>query len=166
MGILVFDVQYLSGDLPFNGYVGYYHKGKVARLCANFGGYGLMSGVVRNRGFVFSCSWGSGRHRSEIRKLVLKEGKPDMVRYGAFMDKDLFVAAGSDGKVEILAGRFNSFNRWEAGKSLGFLQERESGELAIVGQDGGEVKPDLPSQNPATGQNQVPASQPADQPGT
>ena len=153
MGIVAFDVQYLSNGSPFNGYVGYFHDGKIDHLAANFGGHGLMSGLVHDKRFVFTFSWGSGMHRSQVRAAVIKDGRLAIIDSGGFVDQDLFVKTGPDGKIEVFSGQFTSFNQWTKERSLGVLEIPPSQAPRIVGSSGAVLKPTFPprAQEPAKG---------------
>ncbi len=148
MQVEVLDIQYMIHGQSFNGFVGLYHDGKIILLAPNFGGYGLMSGMVSKGEFYYTYSFGSGIHRSHVAKLQVHDGRLKHWDSDGFQATDLFVSGGSDGKVHVLSGKFNYFNHWETAKDIGTIAEGNSPTIQIIDPNGKVVVSTFPSPKP------------------
>ncbi len=142
----VFDIHYGHEGYSIGGFVGLYHDGKVTQLTANFGGFGMMSGTVKNGAFYYTSSYGSGRHRSEIGMLRRNGAKLEQSRSEPFDDMDVFVSGGTNSGVRVFLclgsqRGYGYFNHWENGQEIGTVEETGPARLRILGRHGDVVKP-------------------------
>ena len=120
-------------------------NGTVRPFACAFGGYGLMSGVVQNKTFYYTYSWGSGIHRSHVGCLFFYQNTLVIIETGGMMNFDLFVAKSISDSLYVYKGRYLSFNSWTANSTPPWrvLLENNSG-LVVFDSTGKEVKPDFP----------------------
>ncbi len=146
---------FAAEDDLWNGY--YVMRGSEAvELGRSFGGYGLLSICVCDLDgdgvpeLAYSCSWGSGMHRTELAILdgrgFPRQDQPVM----SFPNVDLFLRKQDDRTVLVEQGRFESVNRWRTLARLGMLRSEPAN--ALGGAPGGnaitpsiEFAPDAPA---------------------
>jgi hypothetical protein len=108
LGLQVFKVTERATTLHYESYL--VRDGRARRIAKGIGGKGVSSMLAADldgdgrKELVFSCSWGSGRHRSEVGALIEAEGGPTEVNAGrSFLDEDVTVRM-ADGAAGVYRG--------------------------------------------------------------
>ncbi|MGA2067062.1 MAG: hypothetical protein ABSG86_18940 [Thermoguttaceae bacterium] len=92
-------------------------------------------------------------YRRRIGKTQIVDGQLKRWDSGGFEANDvvdLFVDKVDGNSIRVFSGTFNEFNRWEAGKAFGRIEEVNASHLKVIGGDGRAILPTLP-QRPESG---------------
>ena len=146
LGVQVFKADFLSQDGTwFRSGEYIYRNGTVTPFASDFGGWGLMSGVVVNRTFYYTYSWGSGIHRSHIGCFFLDGDTLKFLDTGGFINVDLFISNCSGDSICVYTGAYKSFNSWMLVKDNKWRVVIVNGtSLAVIDSTGKEVAPNIP----------------------
>jgi hypothetical protein len=146
--ILLFHAEYQSSDGTWfwNGEF-LYRDGAIRFFVPDFGGWGLMSGVMRGNTLYYSYSWGSGTERSYIGRLRSNADTLVIQESGGYSDKDLFIAKTVDSLAVYLYSPWSprNFNEFDSSAiKWGLIRETDSS-IFIIDTLGKEIPPQFPS---------------------
>jgi hypothetical protein len=146
--ILLFHAEYQSSDGTWfwNGEF-LYRDGAIRFFVPDFGGWGLMSGVMRGTTLYYSYSWGSGTERSYIGRLSLNADTIVVQESGGYTDKDLFIAKTVDSLAVYLYSSWSprDFNEFDSSAiKWGLIRETDSS-ITIIDTLGKDIPPQFPS---------------------
>jgi len=143
LGVQVMMVRSMVGGQEGNRFGCVLYDGTVNELGHSFGGYGLMSGLVKGQSFYFTYSFGSGMHRSQVGKLQIVDGAVKLWAAGDFLSRDLFMRR-TDTEIAIETGIFLDFNGWTEPGEFGWIDESDPVATKVMGLDGGVLSVFLP----------------------
>jgi hypothetical protein len=146
--IRLFHAEYQSSDGTWSWDGEFLYRNNTIRIFVpDFGGWGLMSGVMRGNTLYYTYSWESGTHRCHIGKLFLNPDTVIIQESGGYSGKDLFVVKTADSFIAVYlysswASRdFNEFD--SSAVKWGLIRETESS-ITIIDTLGNKIPPNFP----------------------
>lgn len=143
LGIQIMKARLVVGGQEASRFGCVLYGGTVTELGRSFGGYGLMSGLVKGQSFYFTYSFGSGLQRSQVGKLQIVEGAVKLWATDDFFERDLFLRR-TDSAIAIESGLFQVFNGWTEPGDFGWIDESDPAATKVIGLDGSVLSVFLP----------------------
>lgn len=143
--IHLFKAEYRAGDGTwFRDEEFLYRNGQVQIFTGCFGGYGLMSGVMKGSVFYYTYSFGSGIHRTHLGRLFYDGDNLVQQESGGYAFIDFIVAEPTSDTLYLYRSVVKGFNDYTIlPPPWGVVKETAKG-ITVVDTLGNEIKPDFP----------------------
>jgi len=124
-------VKDIHDGQAFIGTLFFYRNNTLTPFAGTAGRHGLLSGLVYEKSFYYTYSWGTEEHRSHIGRAMIIDDKVVFQTTDQYVNQYIFVKLASDNRIEVVSGKYINLNNWTEEMIIGEIDLTEESQIVI-----------------------------------